>query len=111
MLVPEGRDTIAWVTGGASGLGAAIARLFADAGHRVVLTDIDFDRGTALAQEIGPPPYRLRQGPALQFTLLFARSREPDVTRMVAETRPGMRSSAVLADCGTIRLMPARAKA
>jgi NAD(P)-dependent dehydrogenase (short-subunit alcohol dehydrogenase family) len=53
MPVPEGRDTIALVTGGASGLGAAIARLFADAGHRVVLTDIDCDRGTALAQEIG----------------------------------------------------------
>jgi 3(or 17)beta-hydroxysteroid dehydrogenase len=42
----------ALVTGGARGIGAAIARCFAAAGARVVIADIDDDAGTALASEI-----------------------------------------------------------
>lgn len=41
------------VTGGASGIGAAVARRFAAAGARVVIADIDVAGGTALADEIG----------------------------------------------------------
>lgn len=44
---------VAVVTGAASGLGAAIARLFIDEGARVVLTDISAEAGSALAQELG----------------------------------------------------------
>ncbi len=42
------------VTGGASGLGAATARLLAGAGARVVIADLDAARGDALAKELGP---------------------------------------------------------
>ena len=41
------------VTGGASGLGAAVAKLFADKGAAVCLFDRDIDRAKALAAKIG----------------------------------------------------------
>jgi NAD(P)-dependent dehydrogenase (short-subunit alcohol dehydrogenase family) len=45
--------TSAIVTGGASGLGAATARLLAERGVRVVVADLQEDKGTELAKEIG----------------------------------------------------------
>lgn len=45
--------TSAIVTGGASGLGAATARALAGRGVRVVVADIQDDKGTALAGELG----------------------------------------------------------
>ena len=47
------RDTIAVVTGGASGLGAATARALADKGARVALLDYNADAATSLAESIG----------------------------------------------------------
>jgi NAD(P)-dependent dehydrogenase (short-subunit alcohol dehydrogenase family) len=44
---------VAVVTGGASGLGAAIARRFVDEGAQVVIGDIQDDTGEAVAREIG----------------------------------------------------------
>ncbi len=41
------------VTGGASGIGAASARLLAGRGAKVVVADLQADKGTALADEIG----------------------------------------------------------
>ncbi|MFC4782913.1 SDR family NAD(P)-dependent oxidoreductase [Nocardioides sp. MAHUQ-72] len=41
------------VTGAASGIGAAVARKLAAAGARVVVADLQADKGEALAQEIG----------------------------------------------------------
>ena len=41
------------VTGGASGIGAATARLLASKGAKVVVADLQEDKGTALADEIG----------------------------------------------------------
>src|SRR3954449_7358243 len=41
------------ITGAASGLGEATARLMAAEGARVVLADIQDERGTALAEELG----------------------------------------------------------
>jgi NAD(P)-dependent dehydrogenase (short-subunit alcohol dehydrogenase family) len=43
----------ALVTGGASGIGAAVARQLAERGARVVVADLQEDKGTALAEEIG----------------------------------------------------------
>jgi 3(or 17)beta-hydroxysteroid dehydrogenase len=47
----EGKVVV--VTGAASGLGFADARLLASQGAHVVMTDIDVERGSALAKEIG----------------------------------------------------------
>ncbi len=49
----EIRDNVFLVTGGASGLGAATARLFAAEGGKIVVADLNQDAGTALAQELG----------------------------------------------------------
>ena len=46
---------IALVTGAASGIGAGIARAFAQEGAIVWLTDIDRQRGQQVAEELGPP--------------------------------------------------------
>ncbi len=48
-----GADTPLVVTGGASGLGAAVARAFAGAGAPVAVFDLDEARGTAVAAELG----------------------------------------------------------
>jgi NAD(P)-dependent dehydrogenase (short-subunit alcohol dehydrogenase family) len=50
----ELRDTVALISGGASGLGAATARRFADEGARVIIADLNADAGRQVAQEIGP---------------------------------------------------------
>jgi NAD(P)-dependent dehydrogenase (short-subunit alcohol dehydrogenase family) len=47
----EGRTAI--VTGGASGLGRAMAELFVQEGARVVIADLDAERGEALAARVG----------------------------------------------------------
>ena len=46
---------IALVTGGASGLGEAIARRFVAEGAAVIVADIDAAAGEALVAELGPP--------------------------------------------------------
>jgi NAD(P)-dependent dehydrogenase (short-subunit alcohol dehydrogenase family) len=47
----EGRTAI--VTGGSSGIGLATARRFTDEGARVVLVDVDDDRGRHAAEDLG----------------------------------------------------------
>jgi 3alpha(or 20beta)-hydroxysteroid dehydrogenase len=44
---------VAFVTGGASGLGEAIARAYVDEGASVIIADIDRTGGEALADELG----------------------------------------------------------
>jgi len=55
------QDKVAYVTGGASGIGAACAATLAREGAKVVITDIDDARGTALADSIGNDAIFLHQ--------------------------------------------------
>ena len=54
----EMNDQVAIVTGGASGIGRAIARRFARAGARVVVADLDHGAAKATAREIDADPRR-----------------------------------------------------
>ncbi len=47
------QDNVFIITGGASGLGAATARMLTEAGGKVVLADVQVEAGTALAKELG----------------------------------------------------------
>ena len=49
----EIRDSVALVTGGASGLGEATVRRLASAGAKVVIVDLNEERGQAVAEELG----------------------------------------------------------
>jgi NAD(P)-dependent dehydrogenase (short-subunit alcohol dehydrogenase family) len=44
---------VCWITGGANGFGAATARRFAGLGGTVVVSDVEADRGAAVADEVG----------------------------------------------------------
>lgn len=51
---------VAIVTGGASGIGAAVVRELVQCGARVVVADYDIDRAQALAGELGEPAKAFR---------------------------------------------------
>ncbi len=70
------KDKVAIVTGAASGMGAATARIFAREGAFVILTDLDAEGGQAMAREIGNRAMFVRHDV----------SKEADWDRVVAET-------------------------
>lgn len=49
---------LAVITGGASGIGEAAARLFTEAGARVIVADLDEQRGRALAADLAGAEFR-----------------------------------------------------
>lgn len=49
----ELKNKIAWVTGGASGLGAATAKRFVEHGCKVMITDLNAELGNVFVKELG----------------------------------------------------------
>ena len=80
------------VTGGASGLGAATARMLAEAGARVVIADVNGDAGAALAAELGA---------AARFVRTDV-TQEADGVAAVAAAREGFGAVHGLANCAGI---------
>lgn len=73
------KDKVAIVTGAASGMGASTAKIFADEGAKVIVTDLAMDEGAAVADEIATA------GGEARFLKLDVAS-EADWERAVSET-------------------------
>ncbi len=58
------QDKVAIITGAASGMGAADARIFIREGAKVVITDLNVEAGEALAAELGEDALFIRQNVA-----------------------------------------------
>jgi NAD(P)-dependent dehydrogenase (short-subunit alcohol dehydrogenase family) len=67
---------VAAITGGASGIGAGTVRRFVEEGGKVLIADLDEQKGSALASEMGDSSGFLRTDV----------SKEEDVAAMIAET-------------------------
>lgn len=57
--MPRLQDKSALITGGARGIGAAIAKAFVNEGARVVIADVDTEAGESLATAIGATFFKL----------------------------------------------------
>jgi D-xylose 1-dehydrogenase len=70
---PSLENAVVYVTGGASGIGEQIVRAFAEQGANVGFLDLDRERGSALAAELGPnvhfEPVDLRDIEALKAAI------------------------------------------
>ena len=53
----SGDGPVCFITGGASGIGAACVEAFAAAGYRVAFGDLQADKGSALERRIGPKAF------------------------------------------------------
>ena len=80
----ELQGKVAVITGAASGIGRATAELFVAEGAKVLLADIDGERGAELARELGD---------AACFRRTDVASAD-DVQALVEDDRPAIRRSA-----------------
>jgi NAD(P)-dependent dehydrogenase (short-subunit alcohol dehydrogenase family) len=77
------KDKIAFITGGASGLGEAITRRFATEGAHVIIADIDDAGGAALAKELGQKAQFVHLDVSKEASWLIAFSSFPRIDILV----------------------------
>jgi len=91
---------IAWIGGGASGIGAAVASLFAAEGARVCVADVQGDRGETLVREIG------RAGGQALFTPCDV-TREAEVSASIGQTVEQFGGLQIVVNCaGVVHIAP-----
>ena len=91
---------VAWIGGGASGIGAAVARLFAAEGARVTVADIQQEHGEALVREIGG------EGGSALFTPCDV-SREAEVQASIEQTVDEFSGLQIVVNCaGVVHVAP-----
>ncbi len=86
---------VAWITGGASGMGEATARLFAAQGAAVVIVDVQHDRGEPLAKSITAAGGRA-------IFIAADVSREDDVKKSIDATAREFGSLQIMVNCAGI---------
>ena len=89
------QNQVAWISGAASGIGEAVARLFAEEGAAVGLADVQTDRGQAVADEI-----RVAGGRAL-FTNCDV-GRADDVRASIEQTAQEFGGLSIIVNCAGI---------
>ncbi len=91
---------IAWISGGASGMGAAVAELFAAEGAKVAVVDIQAERGRALVENIA------RQGGQAVFHECDV-SREDQVRDSIGEAATHFGGLQIVVNCaGIVHVAP-----
>ena len=73
------RSKSALITGGARGIGAAIAQRFAAEGAQIVIADIDTENGAQLAAEIGGLFFKLDVSSEQDWECLAAEHPQMDI--------------------------------
>jgi NAD(P)-dependent dehydrogenase (short-subunit alcohol dehydrogenase family) len=89
------QNQTAWISGAASGIGEAIARLFAEEGAAVGLADVQTERGQIVADEI-----RARVGRALFTSCDVGRS--DDVRASIDQTVSKLGGLSIIVNCAGI---------
>ncbi len=91
---------VTWISGGASGIGAAVAELFAAEGARVAVADVQVERGEALIREIA------RAGGQALFTPCDV-SRSIEVQASIEQTVEQFGGLQILVNCaGVVHVAP-----
>ena len=91
---------VAWIGGGASGIGAAVAERFAAEGAKVAVADVQADRGQQLVRDL------VREGSAALFAPCDV-SQDAEVAASIAETVDQFGGLQIVVNCaGVVHVAP-----
>jgi NAD(P)-dependent dehydrogenase (short-subunit alcohol dehydrogenase family) len=98
--MPKLAGQVAWIGGGASGIGAAVAELFATEGARVAVADVQVERGQEVVRAIG------RSGGQAMFTPCNV-AVDAEVAASIEQTAEQFGGLQILVNCaGVVHVAP-----